>query len=295
MSNNSIDQASSLRQLATAHPVQVIAVTAGKGGVGKTNITANLAIELAKHKRVMLLDADLGLANIDVLLGLPCKKNLSHVISGECDLQDIVVNGPNDVKIIPAASGRENLLNLSSIEHSGLIQAFSDLTDVVDIMLIDTAAGISSNVLTYAQAAQEVIVVVCDEPTSLTDAYALIKVMNKQHGCQRFRVIANMVRDAKEGRDLFTKLTQVTDQFLEVSLDYLGAIPFDECIRQAVKKQKAVINAFPTSRASRELKRIAEKISTWPVDCEEDGVLGFFIERIIRYKSANNQIAMGGG
>ena len=286
--HNYKDQASGLRELASAQPVKVIAVTAGKGGVGKTNITVNLGILLAKTKRVVLLDGDLGLANVDVLLGISSKRNISHVLRGECELQDIMIDAPGGLKIIPASSGKENMLNLDLTAHHGLIAAFGELTNGIDILLIDTAAGIADNVSTYLQASQEIIVVVCDEPTSLTDAYALIKVMNKQFGCWRFRVIANMVADMKEGRDLYTKLTQVTDQFLDVTLDYLGAIPYDDSIRQAVKQQNAVVQAYPASKASRELKKISEKILQWPVDISKDGETGFFMERLLRFKSSNN-------
>lgn len=271
----------------TAKPVKAIAVTAGKGGVGKTNIAVNLGIALAKTHKVMLLDSDLGLANVDTLLGLCPIRNLSHVIRGDCHLQDIVIELPSGLKIIPASSGQESLLNLDASVHGGLIQAFSALSDNIDILLVDTAPGISENVIKYLQAVQEIIVVVCDEPTSLTDSFALIKVLHQQYGCWRFRIIANMVRSVKEGRDLYTKLTRVTDQFLDVTLDYLGSIPFDHDVRLAVKQQRAFLDQFPNGSASQQLQKISEKISAWPIDESRDADHGFFLERLLHYKSAN--------
>lgn len=275
-------QASGLQLQRTAHPVQVIAVTAGKGGVGKTNVSANLAIALAKQKkRVMLLDADLGLANVDVLLGVHSKNNIGDVLAGECQLTDIIVEGPGGIKIIPSSSGTQALTQLSSLEHSGIISAFGELSQHLDVLVIDTAAGISDSVVSFTRSAQEVVVVVCDEPTSITDAYALIKVMSRDHNVNRFHVLANMVNTAKEGRDLFVKLNRVTDQFLNVQLDYLGAISFDEYLRKAVKQQKPVITAYPSSQCSREIKKIAEKVAEWPVNFTDNGNTRFFLEQLI--------------
>jgi len=175
------------------HPVQVIAVTGGKGGVGKTNVSVNLALALADlGRRVMLMDADLGLANVDVLLGLSAKRTLEDVISGECELRDVLLQGPGGIRIVPAASGIQSMVQLSPMQHAGLIQAFSDISDNLDVLIIDTAAGIGDGVVSFVRAAQEVLVVVCDEPTSITDAYALIKLLNRDHGMNRFRVLANM-------------------------------------------------------------------------------------------------------
>ena len=155
------------------HPVQVIAVTGGKGGVGKTNVSVNLSLALADlGRRVMLLDADLGLANVDVLLGLTAKRTLADVINGECDLRDVLLQGPGGIRIVPAASGTQSMVQLSPMQHAGLIQAFSEISDNLDVLVIDTAAGIGDSVVSFVRAAQEVIVVVCDEPASVTDAYA---------------------------------------------------------------------------------------------------------------------------
>ena len=168
-----IDQAEGLRKVVNPKPVKVIAVSSGKGGVGKTNVSVNLAVALANTgKEVMLMDADLGLANVDVLLGLNPSYDLSHVISGERTLEEVMVEGPNNVKIIPGSSGISHMANISSAEQAGLVRAFSEIGDVVDVLIVDTGAGISDSVVNFCSASQEIIVVVCDEPASITDAYA---------------------------------------------------------------------------------------------------------------------------
>lgn len=276
------DQAAGLRNLSRTKPVKVIAVTAGKGGVGKSNVSVNLAVALAQqNKKVMLLDADLGLANIDIMLGLHTKYNLSHVVQGICHLSDIILHGPHGVRVIPAASGTEFMTQLSSTEHAGLIDAFNELTDDLDYMIIDTAAGISDTVLSFTRSSQELIVVVCDEPTSLTDAYALIKVMSKRYEWTHFHILANMVRNIKDGRELFNKLLKVSDQFLDVQLDYLGAIPFDENVHKAVKKQKPVLIAYPDSLATASLRELANSVTNWSFRDSLGGNTSFFLERFV--------------
>ncbi len=264
-------------------PVRVIAVTGGKGGVGKTNVSVNLACAMGQAgKKVMLMDADLGLANIDVLLGLHPKFNLSHVISGQRTLEEIIVDGPENVRIVPAASGIKEMASLSTAEHAGLIKAFSDISHAVDVLLIDTAAGIAESVTSFTRAAQEVVVVVCDEPASITDAYALIKVLNRDHGVFRYRILANMVHSAQEGRELYGKLVKVADRFLDVTLDYMGAVPYDEYLRKAVQKQRSVVDAFPRAKASVAFKNLAQKADNWPVPTVAGGHLEFFVERLIQ-------------
>ena len=266
------------------HPVQVIAVTGGKGGVGKTNVSVNLALALADlGRRVMLMDADLGLANIDVLLGLSAKKTLADVITGECDLRDVRIKGPGGIRIVPAASGAQMMVQLSAAQHAGLIQAFSDISDNLDVLVVDTAAGIGDSVVSFVRAAQEVIVVVCDEPTSITSAYALIKLLNRDFGMNRFRILANMTHSPQEGRNLFAKLTKVTDRFLNVALQYAGAVPYDECVRKAVQKQRAVYEAFPRSKSALAFKAIAQKVDAWPLPASPRGHLEFFVERLVQH------------
>lgn len=263
-------------------PVKVIAVTGGKGGVGKSNVSVNLAVALSQlgHK-VMLLDADLGLANVDIMLGLQAKKNLADVLNGECELQDIVIQGPYGLQIVPASSGTKNMAELSSIQHAGIIQAFSDIGQNLDFLIIDTAAGITDMVVNFVQAAQEVLAVVCDEPTSITDVYALMKVLNRDHKIVRFHVLANMVKTSQEGRELFATLSSVCNRFLDVTLDYLGSIPFDDNVRQSVKKRKALLDAFPRTPAAIAIKSLAKKVQQWPVPRDASGNIEFFMERLV--------------
>jgi len=279
-----VDQAAGLRLLTgMRRPVKVIAVASGKGGVGKTSVSINLAVTLAQQgRRVMLLDADLGLANVDVLLGINARRNLSHVISGESTLGEVIVEGPAGLRIVPSASGTRSMLNLSTVEQGGLIRAFSELQDDVDVMLVDVAAGISEGVVTFTRAAHEVVVVVCDEPASLTDAYALIKVLNRYHDVDRFHILANMTGNAHEGRQLFDKLARVSQRFLDVTLGYMGAVPYDDYLRKAVQRQQAVVEAYPRSRSALAFRKMALRTERWPLPQVATGRLEFFVERLIR-------------
>lgn len=273
--------------MSSAHPVQVIAVTGGKGGVGKTSVSINLSVTLANlGRRVALLDADLGLANIDVLLGLSAKKNLEDVLNGTSSLRDILLTGPGGIRIIPASSGTQRMAQLGSMEHAGLIHAFSELSEMIDVLVIDTAAGISDSVISFVRAAQEVLVVVCDEPSSITDAYALMKLLNRDYGMFRFRVLANMTRTAQEGQLLFNKLTQVTERFLDVTLQYVGSIPFDENMRKSIQRQKAVVEFAPRSKAAIAFGQLADKVEKWPLPTSPRGHLEFFVERLVQPESA---------
>jgi len=277
------DQAAGLRHIAKPHPVQVIAVTAGKGGVGKTNISVNLAMAIAARKRkVMLMDADLGLANLDVLLGLHPNANLYHVIQGERTLEEIIIDGPNGIKVIPASSGIQEMVELGQQTNAGLIQAFSELSQEVDVFIVDTAAGISDAVTSFLRAAQEIVVVVCDEPASITDAYAIIKLMNREYGAFRFRILVNMAQSAQHGREIYNKIVKVSDRFLDVALDYIGYVPEDDYLRKAVKKQRAVVEAFPRSKAAQAFATLADKVIKWPLPASAAGHLEFFVERLIQ-------------
>lgn len=288
------DQASGLRRMKQQQQqqiVKVIAVTGGKGGVGKTNVTLNLAMSMSQlGKKVLVLDADLGLANCDVMLGLRVQKNLFHVLSGEAELDDILIDGPFGIKIVPATSGTQSMTELKPVEHAGLIRAFSEMRTRFDILLVDTAAGISDMVLSFSRASQDVLVVVCDEPSSITDAYALMKILSREHGVQRFKIVANMVRSLKEGQELFAKLSRVTDRFLDVSLELVATIPFDENVRKAARKQKAFVDAFPKTPASLAIRTLATRAIQWPVPPIASGHLEFFLEQLVHQPEARGLV-----
>jgi flagellar biosynthesis protein FlhG len=267
-------------------PVQVIAVTGGKGGVGKTSVALNLATGLAAAgRRVLLLDGDLGLANADVLLGIAPRYTLAHVLGGERTLEEVIVATPQGFDLVPAASGVAQLAVLSEAEHLGIVRAFSSLSRRLDVLIVDTAAGIGEGVLQFAQASQEVLLVIRDEPTSITDGYALIKVLSREHGVRRFRVLVNMSRRSGEGSTLFAKLERVTTRFLEVVLDYVGEIPEDTWMRRAIREQRPVIAAYPASPSALALKNLAAAADRWPVAEGPRGNLEFFVERLVQRRS----------
>jgi flagellar biosynthesis protein FlhG len=270
------------QRIRAAQPVQTIAVTGGKGGVGKTSVSVNLATaSAASGKRVLLLDGDLGLANVDVLLGLSPRYTLAHVLTGERTLQEVLVKAPQGFHIVPGASGVAELANMGATQHMALVQSFSSLAQQLDMLIIDTAAGISHSVLQFTQAAQQVIMVICDEPASLTDAYALCKVLSRSHGVQRFHILANMTRSPGEGGALFEKFSRVTGRFLDVTVDYIGEIPDDPSMRRAIREQRPVAESYPSSPAGRAFKNLARKADTWPTPSGPRGNLEFFVERLV--------------
>ncbi|HYE36796.1 MinD/ParA family protein [Methylocaldum sp.] len=273
--------------MAQPRPVRVLAVSSGKGGVGKTNVAVNLGVCLSElGRQVVLLDADLGLANVDVLLGLQPKFNLSHVLSGERTLDEILVEGPSGLKIVPASSGIQRMSELNSAEQAAVIRAFGEMNQDIDVLLVDTAAGISGGVVNFARACQDIILVVCDEPTSLTDAYAFIKLLNRDYGVCRFQILTNMVQDFQQGQALFSKLCRVTDRYLDVALNFLGAVPRDEQLRKAVQRQTPVAVAYPHSKAAQAFRALALKTDALPISEQTSGRLEFFVERMIQYTSA---------
>ena len=266
----------------STHPIQVVAVTGGKGGVGKTNVCVNLGLALSHmDRRVTLLDADLGLANVDILLGLKPRHTLKDVLDHSCSMRDVVVQGPDNLRIVPAASGLQEMVKLGPAEHAGLIAAFSEIAHNMDVLLIDTAAGISDEVVNFLCAAQEIVVVVCNEPTSITDAYALIKILNQDFGINRVRVVANMVRNEEDGEIVFAKLTNVAERFLDVALLYAGAIPQDDQLRRAVQKQRCVLDLYPNSKSAKAFRKLAQQVDSWPIPSIPTGHLEFFVERLV--------------
>lgn len=275
-------QRANLQRFMRKQPVKVIAVCSGKGGVGKTNIATNLAVALAAQGRnTCLLDADVSLANVDVLLGLTPRFNLSHVVRGEADLDSTIIEGPNGLRIVPASSGNFCMTDLPAASQVGVIQAFGELADQPEIMVVDTAAGISASVARFVQAAQHPIVVVCDEPASLTDAYALIKVFSQHYGLDRFNIITNQSARSSNGRDLFNKLLKVTDSFLDVVLRHIGDVPQDEYLVKSVREQRAVVSAYPKSPSGLAFKKLAQHVDALPAIRESGGGIEFFFERLL--------------
>lgn len=278
----SADQAEGLRRMRQSRPVKVITVTGGKGGVGKTNVCANLAVAMSMlGRRVMLFDGDLGLANVDVLFGLQPQYTMADVVRGERTLPEIVVGGPAGVMVVPGASGLAEMANLSPAQNAGIVHAFSELGCDLDVLLVDTPAGIGDPVLRFAEAAHEVVVVVCDEPTSITDAYAVIKVLSRERKVNRFRIVTNMTREGGHGRQLFEKLLRVTERFLEVSLDHAGSVPYDDRVWRAVQLQTPFVTAFPSSLAASALKQLAHRADKWAAPRMVRGHIEFFVERLL--------------
>ena len=276
---------------ATNNPVQVIAVTGGKGGVGKTTIAVNLAASLASRgKDVLLLDGDLGLANVDVFLGLTPRLTLADVLAGNNTLEEVIIQAPQGFRVVPAASGIAQLAELDAMTHLGLVRAFGDLAARLDVMIVDTAAGISGSVLQFSQASQQVLVVICDEPASLTDAYALIKILSRDHGVKKFRVLVNQSRARGLGQSLFERFERVAARFLEVELDYAGEIPEDPFLRRAIREQRPVVAAYPSCPASMALKTLALRADMWPVAEGPRGNVEFFVERLIRRPSVRLEV-----
>ncbi len=256
---------------------RVIAVTSGKGGVGKTNITVNLAYIFSKMgKRILLLDADTGLANIDVILGITPKYNLSHVLSGEKTLSEAVVEGPGGIKILPASSGIPGMADLSKGQKFTLLEELDELDEDFDFMLIDTAAGITDSVMYFNMAAREIIVVVSPEPTSLTDAYALIKILYQGYQARCFMLLVNMAMDSNEAMGVYTRLSNATNHFLGLPIEYLGYIPNDQNVSKAVRKQRLLTEIFSDSKASKSMSKIIEKLCLKQPEDYENGTIKFF-------------------
>lgn len=262
--------------------IQVVAVASGKGGVGKTTIAVNLSLALAKcGRRVVLMDGDLGLANIDVLLGLIPKYTLADLIEGHCALSDALVLGPGGIRIVPASAGVESMANLSTAQYSGLIQAFSDISDSLDVLVIDTATGIGKSTISFVRASHEVLLVVCDDPASIANTYALIRLLNRDYRINSFRILASMVHNLDAGRNLFAKLNDLVDRFLDVSLLYVGAIPYDDYVRKSGHKHRAVYEIFPSSKSARAFDVMAQTVDAWPLPTSPKGHIEFFIDKLV--------------
>lgn len=262
--------------MAARKPVRVIAVAGGKGGVGRTTVAINLSIELsARGRRVILVDGDLGLANIDTALGLYPILTIKDVIESRCQIRDTFIRGPKEILIVPGASGAQSILNLSTMQHAGLIYAFDELASEIDILVVDTASGIGRSVVNLAKAASDVLVVVCDEPTSLFNAYSQIKLLSRNHGASNFKILVNMARSSDEGLSTFGKLNNATSKFLDLSVNYAGVLPYDECVKKAAYKRAAVVQCYPKSKYSIAVKNIAQALDDSQIDTRRNGIAFF--------------------
>ncbi len=240
---------------------KILAVTSGKGGVGKTNVVANLSVCLSElGKKVVVLDADFGLANLDVLLGLTPRYHLGHVLYGNKSLTEIMVQGPQGIRIIPASSGLQRMSELTLAQRNHLVESFANLDADMDYLIIDTAAGISRNVIHFLLSAQEVIVVSAPEPTAIVDAYAVIKIILVEDHKKDIRVLINSVERAEDAQEVFCQINSVVKRFLNREVDYLGHIERDSHVPQAVRSQMLVTHRFPNAAASRSFRNLARRI-----------------------------------
>lgn len=264
-------------------PMRIISVTGGKGGIGKTTLSVNMAIAFAKmKKKVLLFDADLGLANVDVVLGLNPKKNIHDVLSGRNQLSEICIQGPHGLKIIPSSSGIPKMAQLNSDECISLIQSFSTIVEDVDIMIVDLASGISDQVIDFTHASQDILVVICNDPSSLMDSYAVIKILHQKYGRNRFGIIVNKVKSPHEGYDVFTKFQKATENFINIGMQYMGHVPQDDFINIAACERVSIVDKYPQSKAALAINNVCHGINHWRDD--EDvlsGGIHYFFERLI--------------
>lgn len=262
---------------------QVIGVASGKGGAGKTTVSINLAVALAmRGHKVMLLDADLGMANAQISLGAHAPFNISHVLSGEKSLDEVIVTTKQGVRLVPGASGLRDIAALDALQIASMIRAFDTLQEPVDYLVVDVAAGIAPAVLEFMAACQRRFVVVCDQPSSIADAYGLIKVMATEQSLDEIYLIPNMVGSVHEGRQLHRKLNDVCNRFLGISVRFLQAIEADEFVLQSLRKYQSVLEFAPGSAASRDFGGLAEAIDQLPAMDRPSGRLQFFAERMLR-------------
>ncbi|ACM18990.1 flagellar biogenesis ATPase FlhG [Geotalea daltonii FRC-32] len=290
----SSDQADTLRQLAgtvnvtrrdvdlyagrisSRQDIRVISVTSGKGGVGKSNVVVNLAVSLANQgKKVLVIDADLGVGNIDILLGLRPVFTMNHVLSGEKSLNEIIISAAGGIKVVPAGLGVQEYTSLGTPERLKLLDELDRLEEDFDVFIIDTEAGISENVTYFNVAAREILVVVTPEPTSITDVYALIKLLSTRYGERHFKVLVNMARDQKDAVGVYDKLYNVADRFLDVSMDFMGCILRDDLVGEAVRRQKPVCQLYPNGKASRCYTALARRIMASGCDNRLKGNIQF--------------------
>ncbi|HOQ17115.1 MAG TPA: MinD/ParA family protein [Defluviitaleaceae bacterium] len=268
---------------------RVITITSGKGGVGKSNFTANLAIQLQRtDRKVVIIDADLGLANIEVIFGIVPQFNLTDVIYGRKSIAEIMTPGPLGINFISGGSGIQDLIHLNSQQLSNFISNLSLLDEYADIILIDTGAGLTDSVINFSKAADEIILVTTPEPTSVTDAYSLIKVLCKNNLIPNIKLLVNRVEDDEEGKEIFNKLYRVSKKFLNIEINELGYLPYDKNLIKSVKLQEPVCISFPNSEISRAFRKISYKITEDEPQEEMNSGFTSFVKRLMHVFERNN-------
>lgn len=288
------DQASRLRKMFDSEKTdsekklnssasRVIAVASGKGGVGKTNVSVNLGVALQKmDKKVLLLDADMGMANVDVLIGVTPRYNIGHVLENKCDIEDALISGPENLTVLPGSSGIDDFINMNMYKIKQLLKLSSHLEKNYDIIIIDIGAGAHKGVINFIRAADEVIVVLTPEPTAIMDAYSLIKILSKNDVKPKLNLIVNQVDNDKEGDEVSKRISNVIKDYLGLEISITSYIPYDNTLREAVKKQKPIVNLYPRSSAGRAFTKTAGQLIDRDVGDNEgmqgfvNKVLGFF-------------------
>jgi flagellar biosynthesis protein FlhG len=292
-----VDQAITLRRLSTPQDdsqgevversriTRVISVTSGKGGVGKTSVVSNMAFEMARQGlKVLIIDADLGLANIDLHFGLTPQHNLNHFFEGSLDLESIILNGPQGIKILPAGSGIQTYTRLNNDQKRNFLTNLEFLNGEFDVVLIDTEAGISENVTYFNVAAHDILVVTTSDLTAISDAYALMKLMFLKYHERNFHLLVNCTSKKNEALDIYEKLILVSSQFLDISLNFLGGIPYDKHMSESIRKQKTLIELEPASKTSIAFRSVIHRLTDNSHESKPKGTLQFFWEKFFSFK-----------
>lgn len=287
---NPVQQADTLKRMVAVkmknRGFKVLTVSSGKGGVGKTNLVANLAYSLCqKNRAVLIVDADVGLNNIDILFGMAPEFNIEHVLSGDKKVEDVIVEGPGGVKVLPAANGIQELTQLENEKKMALLEELDRVSDQFDFLLFDTGAGISSNVTYFCAAAHDILLIATNEPTSHTDVYALMKVLSQKYQQKRFRLLINMVKSESEALEVFKRLSAVTDKFLRhVTLDYMGFILYDPMVTKAVRQQKPFLELYPHSKSSKCVNNLRDQLMLEKSMTPRERDQSFFWKNVLQVK-----------
>ncbi len=285
------DQAEGLRRLLAEDFVRIVTLTSGKRGAGKTSVLINLAVALARRgKQVMILDEHQGQHSVVGMLGLTPYYSLAHVLRREHTLEQVMLSGPEGIGVVPSGKSVQALANISAADLEWLVTSFSQLAHPVDVVLVDAIAGVAGNVLPLSLAAQELVVVVDPQASSMTQAYALIKVLNQGFARRNFHIVVNRAASPEEAGVVFNNMAKVASRFLRVSLDFMGSVPQDEKMHRATQLGRTVVDAFPASAAAQSFRILAEKIEQWPRPGGEQGQMEAFMQRLAQ----SSRVTAGG-